>query len=176
MWPDDDGLVRVDLTGDGRVVDPALAALDDVLAAAGQRARGAASGERVRPAFAADLRARLVGAAPAPVAVADGIAGPQRLHGSTRRRERAPVVAPLPRWSMAAIVAAVVLAVVALGPTAFLGGPVDAVAGEAVAATLVRDGRSVALRAGTELHDGDHVATAAGGRATLAIGGGETPR
>jgi hypothetical protein len=165
MWPDS-GRVREGLIPfpDGRI-EPELAALADELASTGRRAAGREPVANV--GFATDLRASLLATYAAP-AVAVGSPRPtlvRRPHGPAR---------PIPRWSVLALAAAVIMAVVALDGRAFLGGPLPTVAVDAVGAVLERDGTRTVLEPGTELRPGDRVATDDQGRATLAIGGGET--
>ena len=75
------------------------------------------------------------------------------------------------RWIAAGLAASVAIASLLYGSGVLW--PVRAVAttDEAVGATLVRGGASMALMSGTELREGDEIDVADGGRATLQIGG-----
>ena len=165
MWPDDDRLVRVDLRGDDPLpLDPELAALDTLLAAAGSRAAArTATDDRPTRRFAADLRSRLIGDTGRAVSPGAGLAaawgvevapadGPyvvtsRPVAAATGRVRRQPTIAPVSRWTAVAMAAALVLSVVALGPRVLLGGPTEARVTSAVGATLERAGATLPARA-----------------------------
>lgn len=177
MWPDDKRIVPFP-----EELEPGLADLAATLEDAGVRAR--ASGAQLSPAFAADLRTRLIGSAPASAGSTTLAALPAATTGSAmlpaldRVRptvvRRAPLSIGLPRWSVAAIAAVVVVAMLGLDGRWLHGGPVEASVIGAADATLVRDGASSALAAGATLHVGDRILTGPSGSATLALAGGET--
>jgi hypothetical protein len=169
----------VDMTG--------LEALEGELATAGRRARA----ERYRaewpdPLFAASLRDRLVGQLPVAEIMAPAVhsepwarttgsaaealpnGAPQRLRPRVARR--APGVMPATRWTVAAVAAALIVSVIGLGPGRLLHAPAASRAGDVSAASLIRDGSTTALVAGTTLQVGDEIRTADAGRATLQLG------
>ena len=176
MSPDDDR--PVPLFDDG--LEPDLAALASTLEAAGDRARRA--DDAPSRAFAADLRARLVGAAigAGPAAAAPTV-GPALVDGGPVALDRvrphvvrrSPPVANVPRWSVAAVAAAVVIAVVGINGRWLQGGPAEASVVGATDAALVRDGARIDLVAGQELRAGDRILTGPDGSATIALAGGE---
>lgn len=171
--------------------DAELDALDRELAAAGTAARASlARGGATRPdrAFTDVLRTRLIEAHAAqggaavvgttepmasdadPLPVGPAVQAPVAL--APRIASRTPAFLPAPRWTFAAIAAALIVAVVGLnGPSLFPALP-STRAGASVGATLLRDGASEPLIAGVELRAGDAVSTDAGGHATLELGGG----
>lgn len=177
MWPDDERIVPFPDDPEPGVADLAAA-----LAAAGARARARASDTQPSPTFAADLRSRLVGAAPAsggalaamPATTPGSGTAPVLDRVRPRVVRRAPLSVGLPRWSVAALAAVVVVAMLGLDGRWLHGGPVEAGVIGATDATLVRDGAAFALAAGVTLHAGDRIVTGPRGSATLALAGGET--
>jgi hypothetical protein len=157
-----------------------LEALEGELAIAGRRARAERyRTERPDPVFAASLRARLVGRLPvaertAPALLAASPAGIVQDGISERLRprvaRRAPGVMPAPRWTAAAIAAVLVVSLIGLGSGRLLHAPAASRADNVAGATLVRDGSTIALVAGTTLQVGDEIRTAERGRATLRLG------
>ncbi len=167
MWPDDDRLVQF---ADG-ALEPDLQDLADTLSAAGQRARRRASVPS--RAFAADLRTRLVDESVSPRRSAlQGTATMDRVRPRVVAREAATF--RVPRWSVAAVAAALVIAVVGIDGGWLDGGPAETAVVGATDAVLVRDGTRAPLEAGMQLHEGDRLLTGADGSATLALAGGET--
>lgn len=190
MWPDprdgrdhelDDAMTTLPF-------DAELDALDRELAAAGTTARTSLDrGGASRPdrAFASSLRRRLLAAhaaeaGDAAAIVTTGTAAPlpsgPAVHDpvaiAPRIARRTPAVLPAPRWTFAAIAAALIVAVVGLnGPSLFPSLP-SSRAGQSVGASLLRDGVTGPLVAGAELRAGDSVSTDADGHATLELGGG----
>jgi outer membrane biosynthesis protein TonB len=185
---------------DGSLEDPELVGIADELSRAGIAARGVAGGAGwgPSPAFAADLRARLLdGFSQSPAGETTLLAlrttpGSQptiqlaeRTQPSGQRTmpvtqpllpriaRRSPTLLPAPRWTALGAAAALLLSVI--GFNASLLRPVDptAVAGVASGATLVRDGERSTLVAGTLLQVGDEVRVAESGRATIVIGSSE---
>jgi hypothetical protein len=180
MWPDDERLVA--LHDDG--LDPALAGLAATLAAAGERTRRREPGPS--RTFAADLRERLVGNAAGPIATAPAPVASGSGHnvgdgGVTalavvrpRVVPRAPAFIRIPRWSMAAVAAALVIAVLGVDGRWLQGGPAEASVVGATDAVLIRAGARMELTAGLTLTEGDRIVTGPAGSATLAVAGGET--
>ena len=74
------------------------------------------------------------------------------------------------RHLAAGVAASVAVAALILGSGIFSMGKASDLAGDAVAATLVRGGSSSELVAGAELRPGDEIKVAAAGRATLQLG------
>ncbi len=100
-----------------------------------------------------------------PVAYAPAVLRP-------RVTARPKVQLAMPRWSYAAIAAALVLAVGAIAGDLLHPIPATTRVADAVGATLVRDGVAEALAPGSELREGDEIRVAADGSATLAIASG----
>jgi hypothetical protein len=162
-----------------------LAGLEAELASAGERARTdrQANGfDRPGPAFATELRSRLVASyataaagatTPEPARPARGaaVAFP-RIAKSAAARSAA--IRPAHRWAMVAIAAAVAIAVLGSISGRFFPASLDARVTEAVGATIVRDGVASLLGPGTSLRAGDEIRVDATGRATLSIGAGLT--
>lgn len=175
MWPDDERIVPFP-----DELEPGLADMAETLTEAGGRAR--ASGALPTPTFAADLRSRLVGTAPAasvpiaPLPLAARTIGTELTLDRVRARvvRRAPALIRMPRWSVVAVAAVVVAAVFGLDGRWLQDGRAEAAVVGAADATLVRDGTSAALEAGATLQPGDRVVTGPRGFATLALAGGET--
>jgi hypothetical protein len=99
----------------------------------------------------------------------DGTGGETALKPSMRWHIPTRIVPS--RWIAAGLAASVALASLLYGSGILW--PVRSVAttDEAVGATLVRGGASMALMSGTELREGDEIKVVDGGRATLQIGG-----
>ncbi len=181
MRPDDEDVVPFDGIG----ADPALDALAAELAGAGRRAR-AEKTQAPRTAFAAELRMRLLADLPrvAPVdaprsertrpgALTPEPFAPRRV--VPRLTVHTPRLLPAPRWSVVAVAAAIMVALIGLGPTRLLDRPTELHAGDVAAATLTRDGQTTALASSDVLQAGDVVATAATGHATLELGASRDP-
>jgi hypothetical protein len=79
-------------------------------------------------------------------------------------------VLPAPRWTLLALAAAVIVAVVGVRGSIDLPVAPSTRAADVVGATLVRDGSTSPLGDGTPLREGDEIATAAGGSATIHVG------
>ena len=86
-------------------------------------------------------------------------------------RWRIPTRIAPSRWIAAGLAASVALASLLYGSGILWPARTVATTDEAVGATLVRGGASMALVSGTELREGDELEVADGGRATLQIGG-----
>ena len=69
-----------------------------------------------------------------------------------------------------AVAAAIMVALIGLGPTRLLAGPAELRAGDVAAATLSRDGLTTDLRRAEVLRAGDIITTAPDGHATLELG------
>ncbi|OLE20229.1 MAG: hypothetical protein AUG49_25685 [Catenulispora sp. 13_1_20CM_3_70_7] len=174
--------------------DPELLALEAELERAGVVARASSAldgADRPAPGFAASLRARLV--AQLPLASGASVPPPAEhpVRGSFRRpaasehavyaptpvaarvAARTPTILPAPRWTVLALAAAVIVALV--GARAWTALPVapSTRAGDVAGATLVRDGSPSRLEDGAALREGDEIDTAAGGRATIHVGASE---
>lgn len=93
---------------------------------------------------------------------------------AARVSRRTPTILPAPRWTALAVAAALIIAVVGARTVTDLRGLPAIRAGEAVGATLIRDGLASDLRPGTELRQGDAVRVSADGRATIEIGASVT--
>ncbi len=186
-------VVSIDLA---LALDPDLEALAVELGAAGSRVRAArATGgaERPNPAFAVDLRTRLLARLPASAATAaaQAAATPVAAGWAARQAERrlvpaaelwadaparpvegriaprTPTVLPAPRWTVLAIAAVFVVSILGLQAQLLMPGVPESRASDVVGATLTRDAVATPLTAGTELRAGDLVAVTGGGRATL---------
>lgn len=169
-------------------LDRDLETIDAELSSAGSRIRaGRAIGGLERPstAFAAGLRARLLGELPAADGTrADRMRGePSPLWADTTASandtpralepqiaRRTPTILPAPRWTVLGIAAAVVVSVLGLQSGLFLPGVPESHASGVVGATLTRDAATTALSSGTELRERDIVSVSADGRATLEFG------
>ena len=194
---DDGAAGRLDLPADVE-----LAALEDELAAAGARARRGAPASPTA-AFRGSLRARLIGAYErsepgglAPAVAAGGSLSTQArgFDGSARRPvamvaepvvhapialqartlRLAPSFLPSPRWSILAVAAAVVVAVVGLNGGLVRPVPAESRVASATGATLIRAGQTLDLTAGTALATGDEIRIADGGSAVLQLGDSRT--
>ena len=163
---------------DGSETDPVLDDLARELDEAGTFARDRqARTTDARPAFAADLRARLVTSYPVRPdvgvgVVAAGVPGPvttQRIQPRVDSRRPAAFV-PTPRWAVLAVAAVVLVAVVGLAPSRLFGGPAEMRVGDAVSATLTRAGTNTTLTPSASLEPGDTVSTGVGGFADLELG------
>ena len=86
---------------------------------------------------------------------------------------RAPIILPAPRWTVLLIGAGLLLSVIGFNNSTLLPGPPTAVIDAVTSSTLVRDGITSTLAAGTVLRVGDEVRVGADGRATIAIGTSE---
>jgi hypothetical protein len=86
-------------------------------------------------------------------------------------RWRLPTRVARARWIAVGLAASVALASFLYGATLLWPARPNATAEVAVSATLLRDGASSPLVQGAELHEGDRIAVAAGGQATIAMGG-----
>jgi hypothetical protein len=154
--------------------------------AAGLRRRLTDGLESSTPAVAPVTGA--LGAAPSPVAPAGEIPAPAprpvsvsayaRAWGPHNERpvplapsvsRRTPTILPAPRFTLAAIAAALIVSVVALGTGLLHAVPATARVGDAVETALVRDGQRMDLAVGTALHVGDTVEVASTGHATLEL-------
>jgi hypothetical protein len=188
MQPDERDLLPLPIDADP-ALDAELAAIDDELVAAGRSIAGDAS--MPDPSFADALRARLLAAYEAPVDAAP-VAGPAPVVGpapvaAAPDPVRAPSLPPTPiqladrrprarldvrRWSVLAVAAVFVVALVGVGvATQGVAAP-GASALAANRATLTRAGATTALSAGAQLAAGDTVTTGEGGTATIAIASG----
>ena len=176
MRPDDEDVMPFDGIG----ADPGLESLVAELADAGGRAR-ADKLQAVRPAFAADLRSRLLGdlpvgasaGAPAversrPVTLTPEPFAPRRV--VPRMTAHTPRFLPAPRWSVMAVAAAIMVTLIGVGPTQLMTGPADLRAGDVASATVSRDGVTADLTTAEALQAGDIITTAADGHATLELG------
>jgi hypothetical protein len=164
---------------------PELAALAEELASAGERARAdrrAHGFDQPGPAFAAELRSRLVAGYAAagagaviaePARPARGAALPFAWITRSVAARSATVRAPH-RWAMVAVAAAVAIAVLGSISGRFLPASLEARATETVGATIVRDGVASVLVPGTSLRAHDEIRVDPTGRATLSIGAGLT--
>lgn len=165
-----------------------LATVADVLARAGSVARDQTGGTEPAPAFAAVLRARLLagygagrgtaalpaGASPADRADGSAAAGAPIDTGVTQLRRASRLATrsrfgPPVRWLSLAAAAVLVVGLVAAWTRQTVPSPTYHAA-DVGAATLVRDGVTEPLAAGTELQIGDEIRVAPDGRATLALG------
>lgn len=90
------------------------------------------------------------------------------LHPSMRWRIPTRVMPS--RWLAAGLAASVAIATLLYGSGIFWPVRAQAIADEAVSATLVRGGTASALSAGIDLREGDEIRVASGGRATLTLG------
>ncbi len=146
-------------------IDVDLAPEFAALVEAGDRARRGA-GDHPAPAFATDLRRRLLAGYPAGayVPAGDGPSGPVTVRTITS--------IPTPRWAVLAVAAAVIIAVVGVGVRGFVLAPPDATVAVAVDAMLVHDGVTSPLAAGTVLAAGDRIETSPTGRVTVSLAGG----
>ena len=176
MRPDDEDVVPFDGIG----ADPALDALVADLAEAGERAR-ADKLQAPRAAFAADLRGRLLaglpitapaGAPPVersrPAAAAPEPFAPRQV--VPRITARTPRLLPAPRWSVLAVAAAIMVALIGLGPSHLFTRPADLRVGDVASATLSRDGVTTDLASAQVLRAGDLITTGPDGHATLELG------
>ena len=176
--------------------DPELDDLTLELERAGAGARERSSGlvaDGPSPAFAADLRARLLASYPsqaaddhtAPAAERTLAPAAERIAPVAERTtpiaervvpfvaRKSPTILPAPRWTALAVAAALILSVVGFNASLFRPEAPTAVARVAAGATLVRDGSRAALAAGTELRVGDQIRVATDGRATVDLGGSQ---
>lgn len=174
-------------------IDPDLEALAAELARVGATARSDERTSAPNPAFAADLRVRLLAQLPAAAPAlatptADAAVRPVPASGSApspaagptplpsvvrlapRISRRSPTILPAPRWT--ALTAAAVIVLSVIGITADPIRPVapTATTTAASATILVRDGLRRPLEAGTQLRPGDEVRVADDGAATIAFG------
>ena len=162
-----------------------FAELEAELATGGSRARAERTRlERPDPAFAAELRARLVASLPVALRAAPSMppawqrpaptAGvPSAAHEERVRPSLAwqpPSILPAPRWSVAAIAAVLVIGVLGLGSGRFFVAPAASRAGDVAGASLLRNGTTSVLASGMSLQVGDEIRTAADGHATLFLG------
>jgi hypothetical protein len=99
----------------------------------------------------------------------DGTAGETALKPSMRWHIPTGIVPS--RWIAAGLAASVAIASLLYGSGILWPVRTVATTDDAVGATLVRGGASMALMSGTELREGDEIKVADGGRATLQIGG-----
>jgi hypothetical protein len=166
-----------------RASDPDRGLLDllaNELAATGRRARSRKaqlSAALPDAGFSMALRERLLQPAEAALmsgAMADAIAEPvarPRLHsrspGASRQRTRVWL------WAVLAVGILLLAGVAAKVASGWLGAPPINRAGDVASATLVRDGSSRALVTGMDLAAGDEIKVAAGGHATLILGGSQ---
>ncbi len=172
-------------------VSGALATIEAELATAGARIRAERARvgvDRPDPTFAAGLRSRLVsGVAPAAepvagvptaetIAVAPAGPGPSSTPRAPWRSapwRSAPwrvTPATMARWTVPAIAAALVVALIASTSGRPVATTVAARAIDVDDATLVRGGAATTLLTGTALEAGDEIRVAATGRATVELG------
>jgi hypothetical protein len=168
---------------------PALAALEGELTATGRRARSerlVAGVDRPNPSFVAALRAKLLATYPseaaddqiAPATAARSPDNHADRHGSDRGdRTLVPSVSarsaglvPARRWTVLAVAAAVVVAVLGSPSGRSLPTPSETRATEAVGASLFRDGTIQPLVDEMELRAGDEIRIDPDGHATLGLG------
>ncbi len=175
---------------DNAKLDPELTALDAELAKAGMALRRSHERDgRSRPsaAFASSLRERLLTEAAMPIgadaraaegratagagATADSLAdNARRVHPQIRRRT--PTILPAPRWSVLALAAVFVVALLGFNSRGWFTGPAPVRATDVAGASLIRGGTSSALAVGASLEVGDQVSVDQNGHAVLAVGGG----
>lgn len=186
MRPDERDLLPLPLDTDA-ALDAELAAIDDELAAAGRSITS--DNLAPDPSFADALRARLLAelAAPAatpgaklaaqdatpvdgPVPVGAPVPPPAPIRLADHRRS--PARFDVRRWSVLAVAAVLVIAVVGVGFASRAVPTPGAAALAAVNATLTRGGATAALAAGTSLAAGDTITTGEGGAATVTVGAG----
>ena len=164
---------------------PELTALAEELSAAGERVRAdrrAHGFDQPRPAFAAELRSRLVAGYAAAGAGATTAEPGRRARGASlpfawitrAAAARSATIRAPQRWALVAVAAAVAIAVLGSISGRFLPASLEARATEAVGATIVRDGATSVLVPGTSLRAHDEIRVDATGRATLSIGAGLT--
>lgn len=152
---------------DGTVEDPELVGLAEELSRAGVVARHVA-GEVAggpSPAFAAELRTRLLGGFP--------VGSTGRLEPRVAKPQAVRRILPAPRWTALAAAAVLLLSVIGLKAGLVRPPAVTSHAAVASGATLIRDGQQTALAAGNALHVGDEVRVDAGGNTTIALGSSE---
>jgi hypothetical protein len=179
--------------------DATLEGLAVELATAGALARSAID---VRPAFATDLRTRLLSSYGSPAVAGPADAArvvaaptvvpqnppsvPPAVAERTRSLElapaaprsihvarRSPTILPAPRWTAVGVAAALLLSVIGFNASLLQPQVQVARTSAAMDATLVRSGASRPLVVGDALQVGDTVVVGPAGQATLAIADGE---
>ena len=163
---------------DSAELDADLAALDAELAKAGVALRRSHERDgRSRPpaSFASSLRERLLAGAAMPNGAganppdADADVA-QRVQPTIRRRT--PTILPAPRWTILALAAVFVVALLGFNARGWFTGPAPVRATDVAGASLVRGGTSSALAIGAALEVGDQVSVDQSGHAVLAVGNG----